>query len=111
LYIARLPENNILDCKYIFYDFCIIIYSHTMPEEPWNFILNIYPLYGTSNKIKFLLKPYTTGIKALGINGLFGDVFAANFLRELEARLLLQKMKIQEHFDIVLGTSSGLIPL
>jgi hypothetical protein len=82
-----------------------------VPEEPWNFILDTCPLCGSSNKIKFLLKPYTAGIRALGINGLPGDAFAANFLRELEARLPLRKMKIREHFDMALGTGSGLISL
>jgi hypothetical protein len=82
-----------------------------MPKKPWNFILDICPLYRNSNKIKFLLKPYTAGIRALGINRLPGDIFAINFLRELEAKLLLQKMKIREHFDIILGTSLGLISL
>lgn len=77
-------------------------------EEPWDFILDACPLCKTSNKVKFLLKPYTAGIRALSINGDPGDVFAANFLKELEAKLQLPKMHIREHFDIALGTGSGL---
>jgi hypothetical protein len=61
----------------------------------------------TLNKVKFLLKPYTARIRALSINGDPSDVFAANFLKELEANLQLLKMHIQEHFDIDFGTGLG----
>ena len=106
--IARPPEDNILDCGHALCDSCTVIHGHAALEEPWNFILDTCPLCGTSNEVNFLLKPYTAGIRALGISGYPGDVFAANFLKELETRLQLPKMHIRDHFDITLGTGSGL---
>ena len=106
--IARPREDNTLDCGHSLCDPCIIIHGRTVLEEPWNFILDNCPLCKTLNKAKFLLKPYTAGIRALGISGQPRDTFAANILKELEARLPLPKMNIQEYFDITVGTGSGL---
>jgi hypothetical protein len=106
--IARPPENNTLDCGHSLCDPCIVIHGRTVLEEPWNFILDTCPLCGTANEANFLLKPYTAGVRALAISGHPGDVFATNFLREIESRLQLPKMNIRENFDIALGTGSGM---
>ena len=105
--IARSPEANSLDCGHSFCDPCVIIHGLTTLEEPLNFLVNPCPLCCTANKKRFLLKPYTAGIRCLVLNGVLGDVFAAKCLQELQERLKL-KMQIQDYFDVAFGTGSGL---
>jgi hypothetical protein len=105
--IARAPENNTLDCGHSFCEPCVVIHGFTTLEEPWNFLVNPCPLCSTANKTRFLLKPYTAGVRCIVLNGAHGDVFAAKCLKELQDRLKLN-IQIQEYFDIALGTGSGL---
>jgi hypothetical protein len=68
LYIARPPENNTLNCGYLLCNPCMVILGHIFSEKSWNYILPTCPLYKAPNKVRFLLKPYTTRIRALSIS-------------------------------------------
>ena len=78
--------------------------------ESWTFRLQKCPLCGKPNERHFEHKPPTAGIRALIVEG--GGVrgiIPLLILQELEAMVNLP-MRIQEHFDIVLGKSSGMAP-
>jgi hypothetical protein len=104
LCIARGPDNT-LSCHHSLCDPCIIIYSRTTLEEPWNFILETCPLCNNSNKVNFILKPYTAGTRCLSIDG--GSSQDIMKLETLENQLKLP-MPIKEHFDIGVGSGLGL---
>jgi hypothetical protein len=104
--IARAPENHTLDCRHSLCTPCVVTFGLATLEEPWNFLVNPCPLCSTANKTRFLLKPYTAGIRCIVLNGSLGDVFAAKCLQELQERLEL-RMPIEECFDIAFGTGSG----
>jgi hypothetical protein len=87
---------------------CIFIHSRFDLKESWKFVLLNCPLCKSPNKAQFLLKPYTAGVRALSTSGQPGDASTIDFLKKLQARLLLPRMNIREYFDIAIGTGLGL---
>jgi len=103
---ARKCENT-LSCRHSLCDTCIIIYGLTEPNDPWKFTLPACPLCDIPNLINFKLKPYTAGVRCLSLDG--GGcrgIIACCFLWHLHRTLGLP-VPIQDHFDISVGTSSG----
>jgi hypothetical protein len=103
--VGRPAEDNTLDCGHSLCDSCIVIHGRA-PFDEW--IVDRCPLCGALNKVCFLPKPLTAGVRVISIGGHPGDVFALHFLKEIEAGLQLLGMHIGDYFDIAVGTGSGL---
>jgi hypothetical protein len=103
---ARGPENT-LSCRHSLCDTCTIIHGDTEVNDPWKFILPTCPLCSLPNLIEFRLKPYTAGVRCLSLDGGGSQgIISCCFLKHLHTILALP-VPIQEHFDIAVGTSSG----
>lgn len=103
---ARSPEDT-LQCHHSLCTACTMAHGQSSEAEPWTFWVKTCPLCCEPNRRKFEHKPPTAGVRALIAEG--GGVMAIislSFLKELEMAIKLP-MGIQEHFDIVVGTSSG----
>jgi hypothetical protein len=105
--MARKPEKS-FDCHHSICETCTIIHGQASLDEPWIFTFNTCLLCEAPNQTRFFIKPYTAGIRCLSIEG--GGVrgmLPLGFLIRLQNYLRLI-MPVQEHFDISVGTSSGL---
>ena len=104
--LARTPEST-LTCRHSLCDICVISHGDCAEEDPWTFYVHNCPLCGANNSSAISLKPNTAGVRALITEGGgTGGVIPLTFLKELETEVNLP-MKIQDHFDIALGSSSG----
>jgi len=108
--LARSPEDT-LSCHHALCTTCTTTYGQASNAEPWTFWIDTCPLCGIINLEKFVHKPDTAGVRALiaeggGVRG----IVPLSFLSELEAVVNLP-MNIGEHFDIALGSSSGMSSL
>ena len=93
-----------LICEICIYNFGILIESYT-------YILQNCILCNRNITFKISLKPPTAGIQVLCIDsGGIRGVVPLLALREVEKTIRLP-CKLQEHFDLVVGTSSGIISI
>ncbi|KAL5350964.1 hypothetical protein ACLOAV_004537 [Pseudogymnoascus australis] len=103
---VRGPEH-VCSCGHGLCDLCFIKCGRSAPGAPWTISVKICPLcYVEVNKV-VKLKPPTAGVRVFtadggGVRGVVG----ISWLKVLQSNLRLP-MPIQEHFDIVVGTSSG----
>ncbi|RDL41162.1 Uncharacterized protein BP5553_01141 [Venustampulla echinocandica] len=104
--LSRRPEDT-LQCRHSLCAPCTTAHGQSDDVEPWTFQVDHCPLCREPNGIKFHHKPDTAGVRAIiaeggGIRG----VIPLTFLQELE-KVIDLPMKVQEHFDIAFGSSSG----
>jgi hypothetical protein len=104
--IARRPEHT-CSCGHSFCDPCLVNYGRRAPGAPWTIAVKLCPLCDVKVNKVVKLKPPTAGVRVFtadggGVRGVVG----IRWLKVLESNLRLP-MPIQEHFDLVVGTSSG----
>jgi len=105
--MSRGPENS-LTCHHSLCTTCTIAHGYSRDIEPWKFFIDTCPLCEIKNERIFPQKPDTAGVRALIVEGGgIRGIIPLSFLREVEQAIGLP-MDIQEHFDIAVGSSSGM---
>ncbi|KFY65872.1 hypothetical protein V496_02280 [Pseudogymnoascus sp. VKM F-4515 (FW-2607)] len=104
--VARRPEHT-CSCGHTFCDLCLVNYGRGAPGAPWTISIKLCPLCDVEVNKVVKIKPPTAGVRVFtadggGVRGVVG----IRWLKVLESNLHLP-MPIQEHFDLVVGTSSG----
>ena len=104
--VPRQPEHT-CSCGHAFCDTCLVNYGRSAPGAPWTISFKRCPLCDVEVNKVVKLKPPTAGVRVFtsdggGVRGVVG----IRWLKVLESSLRLP-IPIQEHFDLVVGTSSG----
>ena len=104
--LARPPENT-LTCDHSLCDICTMSHGCELVNDPWTFQIQTCPFCNVSNQVAFKLKPATAGVRALIVEGGgVRGVIPLSFLKRVHQTINLP-LKIQEHFDIAVGSSAG----
>ena len=99
------PEHA-LSCGHSICKICI--HNFGIPTGPYRYILQNCILCNKNIAFRIALKPPTAGVRVLCIDGGgIRGVVPLLVLREVESSIGLP-CKLQEHFDLVVGTSSGI---
>lgn len=104
--------DKVMGCDHALCDDCVQAFGRSVPGRPHACTVERCPLCGQaaseSGAKLFTFVPPTAGIRALSLDG--GGVrgiVPLTFLRHLETQFAFLDCPLQEHFDLVVGTSSG----
>lgn len=110
--LLRTPEK-VLDCGHAYCDTCIRTFGTRSASEQYVYMLPQCLLCSRPHlSHTFSFTPPTAGVRILTIDG--GGVrgiIPLTVLRQLEADLEYLGCPLRDHFDFVVGTSSGLLLL
>lgn len=108
--LMHMPEK-VLCCGHAICDVCLKVHGQKSPEGGYSFVVEDCPICGVTSGQTFRLIPPTAGIRLLSIDGGgIRGIVPIIFLRYLETRLSRLGCPLSEYFDLVCGTSAGMIP-
>jgi len=106
--IFRRPEH-VLKCRHAICDHCAKTYGDARITEEYTFTFRTCILCGAGTHLLIRLKPPTAGVRILSVDG--GGVrgiIPLEFLHLLQ-RSFGSSCRIQDLFDLALGTSAGML--
>jgi len=102
----RRPEH-VFECRHSICDHCAKTYGDARLAEEYTYVIPQCYSCGTKSNLLVRLKPPTAGVRILAIDGGgTGGIVPLKFLESLQ-RSLGTACRVQDLFDLVLGTSSG----
>ncbi|KAI9717977.1 MAG: hypothetical protein M1828_007013 [Chrysothrix sp. TS-e1954] len=108
--LMRMPEK-VLDCGHALCDVCVRIFGERSCTQKHSYTITTCVLCGVPNQSpNFNFVPPTAGIRILALDGGgIRGVIPLTFLMHLQQDLttMLPSSALQDHFDLVCGTSSG----
>ena len=109
--LRRTPQYN-LPCGHCICENCVRVFGNKSKHDPWLFEVNSCLWCGlTTNGVVVKTWPPTAGVRVLTFDG--GGVrglTTLQYMQKLQDRIGLP-YPVQEHFDVVFGTSIGKVPL
>ncbi|KAK0301575.1 hypothetical protein LTR82_018239 [Friedmanniomyces endolithicus] len=104
---ALRPPEHVLKCRHAICDHCAKTYGDPRVTEEYTYIFRKCLACGTGTDLLIRLKPPTAGVRILSVDG--GGVrgiIPLEFLHLLQ-RSLGSSCRVQDLFDLALGTSAG----
>lgn len=105
--LARAGERN-LSCGHKLCETCVVLHGRPGPDDPGDFTLRFCPLCQASNSNRLRIKPASAGIRGLSVGGTADERGICNILGRLLRDVDLAGSSLPDHFDIVVGTGSGM---
>ncbi|EMC97301.1 hypothetical protein BAUCODRAFT_87996 [Baudoinia panamericana UAMH 10762] len=104
--VFRRPEH-VLKCKHAVCDWCAMTFGWGSPREEYTYEIKTCLACNDSGDLLIRLKPPTAGVRILSIDGGgVRGVVPLEFLRLVQGSIG-ENTRIQEYFDLGLGTSAG----
>lgn len=105
--LFRRPEH-VLKCRHAICDHCAKTYGEARTTEEYTFIFRTCIVCGSGTDLLIRLKPPTAGIRIISVDGGgIRGIIPLEFLHLLQ-RSFGNSCRIQDLFDLALGTSAGM---